>query len=67
MMLRRALFYLELVSCLAGFGVLFGPPAWQDINRGVTYGLLITLIVAAVSGAVLVGHLYSNQRQAPYE
>jgi hypothetical protein len=66
-MKSRVLFYLELASTCAGFLVLLGPPAWQEVNRGVTYALLITLGIAAIAGLFLVGHLYRNQRQAPYE
>jgi hypothetical protein len=66
MKLKRAWTVFELLGSLLGFVWLIGPPAWQEIPRGVTEALLIVVGLCGIVGAGLLLHLAHNQRQPPY-
>jgi hypothetical protein len=67
MTFKRFLALVETFGSLLGFLVLFGPPAWSEVNRGVTIALLCTVGIAGAFGVVLLIKIASSQREKPYE
>lgn len=59
--------FVETVGSILGFALLFGPPAWQEVNRGVTSALLVVLIVAGGFGLFLLTAIIRSQLEPPYE
>jgi hypothetical protein len=65
--MKRFLALVETFGSLLGFAVLFGPPAWSEVNRGVTIALLVTLGISAFFGLGLLWKIALAQREPPYE
>jgi hypothetical protein len=64
--MRRLWSLIETTGSILGLAILFGPPAWQPINRGVTIVLGIVLIIAGVSGVTVLILIARAQAQPPY-
>jgi type IV secretory pathway VirB2 component (pilin) len=57
---------METAGSILGLALLFGPPGWQPINRGITIVLGIVLIFAGVSGVTILVLIAKAQAQPPY-
>lgn len=64
--LKRLWAVVEVLGTLIGFLWLFGPPAWQPVNRGVTTALLVLVLLIGGFGAYLIVAIVVSQRQPPY-
>ena len=64
--MKRAWAVIEVFGTLLGFFWLFAPPAWQEVNRGVTIALLVVLALCALASLGLIIHLIIDQRKPPY-
>jgi hypothetical protein len=64
--MKRLVSLTELAGSLIGFLWLFGPPAWQEVGRGVTIALLVVLGIAGGSGVALIYIVVRSQVQPPY-
>lgn len=64
--MKKVWSFIEAVGSILGFALLLGPPAFQDINRGVTIALLVTLAIAGGFGAFLMAAIVKSQREPSY-
>lgn len=64
--MKRVDSILSIIGALAGFLLLLGPPAWQEVNRAITYAILITLLIALIAAGIISIRIYLDQRRPPY-
>lgn len=57
---------IEVFGTLLGFFWLFAPPAWQEVNRGVTITLLVVLVLCALASLGLIIYIIIDQRKPVY-
>jgi hypothetical protein len=67
-MLRKLRLGFEIATSLLGFIWLFGPAAWQTVNRTVTLWLLTALLVILIAIAIFfLVIVIQSIRQPPYD
>jgi hypothetical protein len=64
-MFRRLVSFIEIIGTFIGWLLLFGPPSWQGVSRGVTITLVITIIISLVSGLAILVLVIRSQMEPP--
>lgn len=66
-MVKRIWSLIEIIGTLLGFLLLFGPPSWNGVNRGITIALAIVCAFALSVGIAFLVIVIQSIRQPPYE
>jgi hypothetical protein len=66
-MAKRIWSLIEIIGTSLGFLLLFGPPSWSGVNRGITIVLAIVCAFALGAGIAFLVIVVQSIRQPPYD